>query len=229
LNRFFADGLIALMNGPHQSPARSVFIFFALLVCLENPTLAAVRILRIEGVVRHNVGFVAKPEALTKETILMPGSAISTGKDSFLDLQFVESGTLLRVAAESSLRLQTDTFYIQNGMPSCLISVELNTGQVIALPVFAGDTSRLQITTQQGSCVASGAGSAFEFSAAAKLKCLVGRIARGFVVGQGRAQDRYRIYPPDSPSGEPEPVAAKDIAELQRSIDSLQRNSLIAL
>jgi hypothetical protein len=216
------------MNPSHHWRAYWFPVFLGVFICADCCSQAAVRILQIQGVVRHNIGL-AQPEALTKDTILMPGSALTTGKNAFVDLQFLQSGTLLRVAAETTLRLQADTFDIAAGAPSCVIRVELNSGGVVAIPVFAGGNSRLEITAQQGSCVASATGTAFEFSAAAKLRCVAGRVARGFVMGEGRPRDRFRIYPADSESGEIEAIAANDLAGLQDEINSLQRNSLIAL
>lgn len=151
-----------------------IFVFF------QPVTKAAVRILNISA---DDVSFCAKPKKAFKKlkptSRIAEGSAIRTGENSYVDLEF-EERVLVRVCGGSELEiLHTRTTASQDRD----VRVYCRKGKVVCASPPLTAASKLEVATTTGVCGARGPTPEFEATAAdGRIHCLAGTVVVVYVI-----------------------------------------------
>lgn len=215
---------------------------FVTALLIPASTAAAVQILKTHGPVHYTIGVVDPLKPLTKNTKLQPTMCISASNGGYVDLRFVESGSLLRVTGGASVTLQSDGLELWREVQAWRINLALHKGRILAVPMFADENSQFSIAADRRgvgdfkSCTASGSGTAFSFSSDGECKALTGVVSTGIACGNGPSHIFYHVYPPNhrlakhlnkfkDEGNKPE----ADQSALETEVDDLRKNSLTLL
>lgn len=178
-----------------------VWVLFA--VVGPASTSAAVQVLKVYGAVQYSVGLLAPSKPVTQSTKLEPFMFISASDGAYVDLQFVESGSLVRLTSGTSVTLEADGMKLHRKGAAWSINLTVHSGRVVAIPMFRDEGSHLTMSAQRRpggdavSCGASGVGSAFSFSFEGQCIALTGAIGTGVACGNGPSYVFHHVYPPD--------------------------------
>jgi hypothetical protein len=198
---------------------------------LSPSVTAAARILKISGTATYvpNPKLNATANPLTAEVKLEPGVVLEAGKNSFVDIEFVESGSLLRLTDKGRLWIKSDGRQAQDDLKSWKVDVELFEGRLLVIPKFANEQSFIFIASGANSCNAIGTGAAFSFDSEGKLRCYAGKKDTRVTTGVKRNTYVYKVYPPDYKIGYEEELHPRWVHVLEVEINELQQNALSQL
>jgi hypothetical protein len=100
----------------------------------------------------------AKFHALQFRDVLFEGAAIRTGQGSWCDLFFRRTGTTVRVAPESQMRIVKLSEESENGVPMVDTRLELRNGRIFTVVRALAPGSTLEISDLAGHSVIEGGG-----------------------------------------------------------------------